>query len=360
VDIDVVRPSAIAPEDLAAWSQIQAADPDLGSPFLSPHWALAVERVCENRRGRIVVCMLRDAGQAVGFFVARVVGATAMPVGAPMCDYQALVAAPGVSVTSKQLLEALGVQRLDFCHMLAGRAPFAAFERGQAASYQLDLSQGYEAYAAARREAGSGVIKDIDKRRRKVEREIGEVTFVARSADEAAFDQLLAWKRKQYEATGQTVIFDAPWTVRLLRELRAGPDAGIGGVLFELRIDGKLAAVQYNLLGEGVVHAWIIAHDEAFERYSPGLILFQEIARWMDGTPYRTLDLGAGDYRFKLQLASHTVPVAHGFAGRPSAAALVREAQYGVREAAERLPWPQVAQLPAKAMRRLDVWRGLR
>ncbi|HKT54998.1 MAG TPA: hypothetical protein VJP88_11150 [Caulobacteraceae bacterium] len=197
LDIDVVRPSAIAPDDLAAWSQIQADDPDLASPFLSPRWALAVERVGEGRRGRIQVCVLRDGGKAVGFFVARVVGATAMPVGAPMCDYQALVAAPGVGVASKDLLDALGVQRLDFCHMLADRAPFAAYERGQCASYQLDLSQGYDAYAAARREAGSGVIKDIDKRRRKVEREVGPVTFVARSADDAAFEQLLAWKRRQ-------------------------------------------------------------------------------------------------------------------------------------------------------------------
>ena len=52
--------------------------------------------------------------------------------------------------------------------------------------------------------------------------------------------------------------------------------------------------------------------------------------------------------------------VAHGFVGRPSPASFVREAQYGVRAAAERLPWPTVSHLPAKAMRRLDLWRGLR
>jgi hypothetical protein len=31
-----------------------------------------------------------------------------------------------------------------------------------------------------------------------------------------------------------------------------------------------------------------------------------------------------------------------------------------VRAAAERLPWRQVQALPGKAMRRLDLWRGLR
>jgi CelD/BcsL family acetyltransferase involved in cellulose biosynthesis len=42
-----------------------------------------------------------------------------MPVGAPMCDYQALIAAPGVTMDPRDLLQALGVSRYDFCHMQA-------------------------------------------------------------------------------------------------------------------------------------------------------------------------------------------------------------------------------------------------
>ncbi len=90
------------------------------------------------------------------------------------------------------------------------------------------------------------------------------------------------------------------------------------------------------------------------------MILFQEILRWMDSTPFTTFDLGAGDYLFKQRLANAQRSVSHGFVGRPSAASLVREAQYGVRAAAERLPWPQLQALPGKAMRRLDLLRGLR
>ena len=37
-----------------------------------------------------------------------------------------------------------------------------------------------------------------------------------------------------------------------------------------------------------------------------------------------------------------------------------REAQYGVRNAAENLPLGPISALPGKAMRRLDQWRGLR
>ena len=236
--------------------------------------------------------------------------------------------------------------------MCVASAPFLCHRR---------LGAGYAAYAEARRAAGSGVIKDIDKRRRKVEREVGATRFTAHDTCADALDQLLAWKRAQYRATGQTDLFATTWTRQLLCSLfSAAASEGFGGCLFTLHIGEALAAVQFNLLGRRTIHAWIIAHDEAFERYSPGLLLFQDILKWMDQTPYDTLDLGAGDYRFKQQLASRRRPVAHGFVGRPSPASLLRGAQYGVRAAAERLPLGAVSQLPAKAMRRMDLWRGLR
>jgi CelD/BcsL family acetyltransferase involved in cellulose biosynthesis len=249
--------------------------------------------------------------------------------------------------------------------MLADQAAFAPHVRGICTTYLLDLPEGYAAYAEARRAAGSGIIKDLDKRRRKVEREVGPVRFTASSSESGAFEQLIAWKRAQYRATGQTDVFATAWTLDLLRGLlgarcEAPQNAGFGAGLFTLHIGDQLAAAQVNLLGRRTIHAWIIAHDGAFERYSPGLLLFQDILKWMDGAPYAALDLGAGDYRFKLQLANLNRTVSHGFVGRPSPAALLRGAQYGVRAAAERLPLGAVSQLPAKAMRRLDLWRGLR
>ncbi len=358
--IDVVAPSALRATDIDAWLAIQAADPALDSPFLSPAWAQAVERAQAGRRGAIQVAVLRDGRRPVGFLPARIVGSVAMPVGAPMCDYQGLVAHRDLAIEPKRLVEALGVQRLDFSHMLADQAAFAPHARGAVTSYVIDVADGYAAFEAQRRAAGSGVLKDIDKRRRKVEREVGPVRFQALANCGAAFDTLLDWKRRQYLATGQTVIFDAPWTVDLLRALHGRTDGDFGGALFCLHIGDQLAAIQFHLRGPRTLHAWIIAHDEAFERYSPGLLLFQDILRWMDATPFTALDLGAGDYRFKLQLANVHRSVAHGFVGRLSTASLVREAQYGVRAAAERLPWPQVSVLPGKAMRRLDLWRGLR
>ena len=86
----------------------------------------------------------------------------------------------------------------------------------------------------------------------------------------------------------------------------------------------NLAAAQFHLVGFRTVHAWLIAHEMAFERYSPGLLLFQDILRWMDGQPYARLDFGCGDYRFKREFANARQGVMHGFVAVPSAAGLVR------------------------------------
>jgi CelD/BcsL family acetyltransferase involved in cellulose biosynthesis len=125
-------------------------------------------------------------------------------------------------------------------------------------------------------------------------------------------------------------------------------------------VKGQLIAAHFALCNEAVVHCWFIAHDPDFGKYSPGVILIDHILQWASGQGMRELDMGPGDYRFKFQLANAVRTVAHGFVGVAPAATLVREAQYRVRGAAEALPLGRVSHWPGKAMRRVDLWRGLR
>ena len=178
VDFEVVRPQDLTPASIERWAALQSADIALDSPFLSPQWARAVERVQGEGARNVRVAILKEAGREVGFFPARVGSFTAMPVGAPMCDYQGLVAEPGLRVEAKDLIGALGVDRLDFTFMLEEQAVFAKHARGRDLSYVVDVAGGYEAYEAERRAAGTSVLKDGDKKRRKVEREVGPVEFL--------------------------------------------------------------------------------------------------------------------------------------------------------------------------------------
>ncbi|WP_421933844.1 GNAT family N-acetyltransferase [Phenylobacterium sp.] len=358
--IEVLRPQDMTAQRLARWAALQATDITLDSPFLSPDWARAVAGVQRQTSRQVRVAVAVEDGRDVAFLPVRVGHLTAMPVGAPMCDYQGLVAEPGARIDIRKMIQALGVQRFDFCHMIEAQAVFAPYARGRDLSHVVDVTEGYEAYEAARREAGTSVLKDCDKKRRKVEREIGPAVFTPFSRSQADFDQLVAWKRAQLDATGQTDIFDAGWTLRLMQDLFERRDPDFGAALFTLHFGDRLAAVHLHLHGKQTIHGWLIAHDPEFERYSPGILLFQDILRWMDATPYTRLDLGPGDYRFKRELANAGVWVTHGFVGGVAPAALVRHAAYGVRAAAEALPLGKMSALPGKAMRRMDVLRGLR
>ncbi len=365
MDIEILHPLEMPPAMVEHWRALQGADISLDSPFLAPEWAQAVARAQAPADRALRVAVPSQDGQPKGYMALRAGPFTAMAAGAPLCDYQGLVAEPGVRLDARQLVQALGVGRFDFSHMLADQAAFGPFVRGGDVSWIVDMNTGaaeggYEAYAAAKRADGVGALKDLDKKRRKAEREAGPVSFAAYSRSTTDFEQMFAWKRAQYRATHQTDIFSTAWPMALMRELFASRQPEFGGVLFTLHMDGKLAAAHFHLRGQHTIHAWMIAHDSAFERYSPGMLLFQDILRWMDATPYQRLDLGQGDYRFKRELANHQQGLSHGFVGVPSPAALVRGAEYGLRQAAEALPLGRVSALPGKAMRRLDVLRGLR
>jgi CelD/BcsL family acetyltransferase involved in cellulose biosynthesis len=358
--IDVVRPSDLTGEERARWRTLQArAGSDYSSPFLSPDWAIAVDQALGRFRDACQVAVMREDDRAVGFFAARVGRAVALPAGAPLCDYQGVVAEAGLKVDPRRIVEAFGVQRIDFTHMVEHDRAFGALGQGRDDFYAVDVSAGWDAYEQGRREAGTDILKDIARKRRKLEREVGPLTFAAFSRSRVDFERTLEWKRAQFARTNQTDPTATPWVRVLLEQLFESRDPEFGGALFTLHAGDRLAAAQFNLRGGGSINAWFISHDEALERYSPGLVMWGDLLRWMAESPYRTLDLGPVAYRFKDRLANRTRGIVHGFAGRPGAATLVRAAEYGVRRAAEALPLGKLSELPGKAMRRLDRMRAL-
>jgi CelD/BcsL family acetyltransferase involved in cellulose biosynthesis len=361
IKLEVLLPGEVDRSLSQAWTTLAEQSPAYSSPFLSPKWVKAVDQAQGMARpSGIKIILAHAGGEPLGFFSARTSLFTAMPVGAPMSDYQAMILAPGIVIDPKQIVRRLGVSRFDFSHLVGGNPGFSTHSRGQNDSWIVDLPDGYDAYREGRKAEGHKILPDLDKKRRKAEREIGKLTFRAFSRSRSDLDQLVRWKRGQYFQTGQTDVLATAWTRRLLDALFEGLDPTFGGTLFTLHADDRLIAAHYHLRGAHVLHGWLIAHDHEYDRYSPGLLLFQNIMQWMDGTPYSRLDLGAGDYRFKRQLATSSQTTEFGFVGIPSAASLVRGTEYNLRQVAERLPLGQFSEIPGKAMRRLDVYRSLR
>ena len=106
-------------------------------------------------------------------------------------------------------------------------------------------------------------------------------------------------------------------------------------------------------------HGWFVAYDVNFGQHSPGQLLFGQLIRDMENTPYRILDFGSGDYRFKHEFCNLERAVAHGTISGGGVSGLARNAFYGARQWAENQKNERLARLPGKAMRRLDTYRGL-
>ena len=115
-----------------------------------------------------------------------------MPIGAPLSDYQALVAAPEVVLLPGSIMRAFDVDRLDLYNFLP-RPQFAPNLHATADSMIADLSRGYDAYAKERRAAGTDILQDAAKKKRRLEREHGSARFTAMSTCAASFETLIAW-----------------------------------------------------------------------------------------------------------------------------------------------------------------------
>jgi CelD/BcsL family acetyltransferase involved in cellulose biosynthesis len=357
--IRVLRPSELQASDIVGWSDLRRRA-GLTSPFFSPDWVRECARVNGPDRRLARVAVLEQDNEVVGFMPARVSRFAAQPVGAPMCDYQGVAVAPETVFRPRDVVRALGVGRLDFDTQIASQPAMAGFLKGRKVSYVMDLAEGYEGYVAHRRREGSDVLKDCAKKRRKLEREHGEVVFTADAHSDADFATLIAWKRARYGASRQIDIFHAGWPLELLENLYHRPLGEISGKLFTLHVGGRLAAAHYALSDGHALHAWFIGHDLELSRYSPGVMLMTDIVKWAAEQGLAEFDLGTGDYRFKQSLASSQREVAYGFVGRPSAAAAVRSLAYSVRGTAEALPLGRASKWPGKVMRRIDLLRGLK
>jgi CelD/BcsL family acetyltransferase involved in cellulose biosynthesis len=284
-----------------------------------------------------------------------------MPAGGPICDYQALVARPGISLDLSAAPKSLAVGRIDLTAGLV-KNPVGAHLLTSAAGHVVRFTEGYDAWCALRLAAGTKTIAKTRKKLGKMTRDLGgEVSFEAFSTDAAAFDTLLAWKREQMHRTGVRDIFDHAWIDGVVRGAFATPASNthFGGAMFVLRVRGKPAAVLFCLRADRALHAWYVGHDNQWAAYSPGLIVFVEAIRVAADAGYSELDLGPGEYPFKESLATDSRLVGAGFIGGTGFSPVIKAAQFQVRALVENLPVGRARQWPAKAMRRLDIARGL-
>ena len=324
MQITVIRPEELGAAETAAWHSMQARTESLGNPFLSPEFAVAVGHLRSGAR----VAVLADGPEIVGFFPfeRRRLGG-GVPIAAGLTDCQGLIHAPGMEWQPRMLLLACGLSAWRFDHLVTGQGPFERYQMALAPSPVIDLADGFDAYLAALKTSAPHFCKEMRRKSHKLEREVGEIRFVADSRDVRDLRTLMTWKSDQYRRTGRSDRFCQAWIVELLEVLLATRTGHFSTMLSVMHAGEVPIAAHLNLRSGRVLAGWFPAYDTRFGRYSPGLILRLRETEAAAAAGVHQIDMGKGFKPYKETLKSHDIFVAEGIVTRRSLLAAAHYAQ---------------------------------
>jgi hypothetical protein len=252
---DVVRPAELGGADLDVWRASQQAPGAIDNPFLTSDFALVIGAVRPAAR----VAILREGSDTSFLAFERHRLGFARPIGDGMSDSQGVV---GAEVLDGQaLLHACDLHLWRFDHLLGDQAARLAPAAPQVPSAVIDLDGGFDAYLAGRRTASKTLVATAERKARKLGREVGPLRFAPDEVDHRLVDQVISWKRAQYQRSGVPDVLAAPATQALLHRFLDARGDAFSGLLSVLYAGDVPVAVHLGLRTPTVVAWWFPAYD---------------------------------------------------------------------------------------------------
>jgi len=288
---------------------MQSSTPTLANPFLSPEFAITVEKFRPSTR----VAVLSEGSSIVGFFpFERHKFDAGTPIARGLTDCQGLIHAPGVQWDPRGLLRSCGLSVWRFDHLVNGQRPFDQYRTAIKPSPIMELTEGFDSYYEKLRARSPQFCRNLERKERKLSREAGRLRFVSDSNDACAFRALIAWKSRQYQRTGQADIFARPWVAGLIGSLFSFRSDHCSGLLSVLYADDIPISAHFGLRGSELLAHWFPAYDVKFSKYSPGVIMHMRMAEFIPSVGVRVIDMGTGIQRYKEELKSNDIFVGVG------------------------------------------------
>ncbi|WP_298914074.1 GNAT family N-acetyltransferase [uncultured Algimonas sp.] len=293
----------LSDEDRAQWLSLRAGDPALESPYHHPDYHAMVD----DHQGGVKVTLARQDGEIVALlpWQGRVF---ARPSGAPLSDYQAVIAKQCADIDAASLLSG---QKIGAFH-------YAAMPRKDGRdTARLEIASSKD-WRDARDGSYRRHLKSTRRRIRKTEDEIGAPCTVFQSRNIDAYRTLIRWKRDKFDETGKFDVLGNPGTSGLLRALwERGPEAGLRADLHVLYFGDRIAACDLGLTDGRVFHSWIIGYDPDLQAYAPGIQLLERLIDAAPDIGYRVIDLGPETDGYKRHYATHPRRVGAGVIALP-------------------------------------------
>lgn len=313
--VRVVTPSELGGPELDRWSVLLGADALCASPCLSAEFV----RLAADAQHGVRVGILEEGGRIVGFFPhQRDRLRVGRPAGGSLNDFQGVLVEPGVGWDAGDLIRRSGLAAWIFSRVPAAQQPLHPYLIARASFMSIDLTRGYEAWESAKSH-GLG-LRRLARKGRKLERDTGALRFDLHDPDPRLLDRLMAWRVARYARNGYHDLFAIPAARRLIRGVHAAATPDFGALMSVLRAGDRPVAIHFGLRWRHVCHSWFIAYAPEFAAYSPGLLLYLQLAQRAPAAGIRRIVLGSGDYPYKEALMNHAIEVASGAVDRFGAA----------------------------------------
>ena len=268
----VLRPQQLDRDLNALWHSFCSASPLYGSPFYFPEFTEAIDAARDDAR----VAVLTDRNKVIGFFPFHLLRSKiGKPIGGHINDYHGPILAPGYTVGGRELLQACDLHAYDYNHLPQAMGALAQNSHSSSISPQMNLEDGYEVYLERMGSRMTKALREMRRRERKIESELGELRFEFHDTSDAAYQRHIELKTRQYERMGLRTALGSGWIGIALDRLRARSERHFAGVLSTLHAGEELVAAHFGIRSANVLHWWFPSYDLELARFGPGKSLRQ-------------------------------------------------------------------------------------
>lgn len=230
------------------------------------------------------------------------------PVALEISDCSQLITRPDCRFDPLQMMKSLGQSIYSFDHLFANES-FSpeVFSFYEDPCFLIDLTSGFDAYRQHLKSAGSSVVSQTARKRRKLAREKGEVRFAWEVDDPDAFSKLIQWKSTQLEQQGFHHSFSEEWVQEFMKQHLQSQSNFSRGLLSGLYAGEELVVLHFGTIGYGTLNSWIPIVNPEFSKYSPAAMLYFDLAEHAALQGVEQLILGRGENQTKRRLSNREV-----------------------------------------------------
>lgn len=346
----VKAPQELTETERSQWIALRAQNPHLYSPYFHPEYTEKLAHL----RDDVHVLIAREAGQPFAFLPFQSVNSKGFgrPVGAPLTDYHGFICAPDADFDPVDLLRATGLGVFHFSTLIDSNTQMSAYTLETTECTMMDIKDGADAWREARDGSYRRHLKSHRRRVRKAEEDIGARRFEFNSQDPEVFATLIRWKREKFEDTGKYDVLSVDWTLALLKQLWQNSNGDLRTEMHALYFGDRVAAIDLGLTDGVTFHSWIVAYENEFSPYAPGIQLLEGLIDAAQDLGIKRIDLGSGVDGYKRQYATEPVFVGTGFIAVKGPAAALSKLYAATETLGENAPIGSLGKIPGKLRRR--------